>query len=210
MSVRPLGLTTGLRPSPAATWGSPTCACGLTALPDERLAPHLAGHRAQPEELVLGGPPPPDTVVIGERAIRLCEARTNVPQPRTPIPTAATGGALGQGREVLLQPHWHPSSATSVSVFKSPLWISLPHSPSVAQTSAIHFCTSPSSLPPSTLFSGVMAFLCSGSSIPRPHCTSSALGSSACPQLLPLISQFPSERPCWGACTGQWHFPHPT
>lgn len=113
---------TGLSPNPAVAWGSPRCACGLTALPDEHLALCPAGHRARPEELMLGGPPHPDAMVVGARAVRLGEARTNVPWPKTPTPTAVAGGALGQGRDVLLQPYsGTPGSVTSASVFKTPL-----------------------------------------------------------------------------------------
>lgn len=203
----------GLSPSPAATWGSPTCACSLTALPDEHLAPRPAGHGVQPEELMLGGPPCPDTVVVRARAVWLCEAMTNVSQPRTPTPTAAPGGALGQGSDVPLMPYSvTPSSAISASVFKSLLWLSLPHSRLVAsgpaQTSAIHFYINLSLLSPSALF-WVMAFLCSGSSVLCPHCASSAL--TAQPVLSSCLSfqNFPVKCPV-EVCTGQQHFPHPT
>jgi len=59
VTVASHGLVTGLSPSPAATRGSPTHACGLTAL---CLAPRLSAHGEQPEELMLEGPPRPDTV----------------------------------------------------------------------------------------------------------------------------------------------------
>lgn len=197
------------QPQPCLTWGSPICACSLTALPDKHLAPRLAGHRAQPEELMLGQPPRPDTVVVGARAVRLCEARTNVPQPRTQ--------PLQRQQEV----PWDRAGTSCCSPTLAPP-AQLPQPPYLKAHCGFLFLTV------LQLLLNLLKLLPSVSALtpacchprhssPRSWLSSAQAPASLVPTAPPLPSElslsssqnFPVKCPAevW---TGQQHFPHPT